>query len=53
MKIKAIRPQIMVAIIILGALAGYGVKFGMEPLAVGGLTGIVALAKDILGGDSA
>ena len=51
--IGKLRPQIMVAIVLLGALSGYALYAGVESLAVGGLTGIVALAKDIIGGDAA
>ena len=51
--IGKLRPQIMVAIIFLGSLSGYGLFMGSEPIAVGGVTGIVALAKDIIGGDTA
>jgi hypothetical protein len=50
--IGLIRPQIMVAIVGLILIGGYALRIGVEPVAVGALTGIVALAKDVLAVDN-
>ena len=47
-----IRPQIFLAVLILGLIALYGVRVGETPVVVGCVTGIVALGKDILAADN-
>jgi len=50
--IGKIRPQIMVALIILGAVAIIGIRGGMVEIAVGSIAGVIALAKDVLSVDA-
>ena len=47
-----IRPQIFLALLILGIVAIYGMNLGLNEVAVGCLTGVVALAKDVLAVDN-
>ena len=47
-----IRPQIFLALCILGIIAIYGISMGLNEIAVGCLTGVVALAKDVLAVDN-
>jgi hypothetical protein len=47
-----LRPQILTAILGLVFLGWYGMANGSEPVAVGALAGIIALAKDVLAVDS-
>lgn len=47
-----LRPQIMVAILGLLVLGLYALRIGSEPVVVGSVTGIVALAKDVLASDN-
>jgi len=47
-----IRPQIFLALCILGIIAIYGIRMGLTEIAVGCLTGVVALAKDVLAVDN-
>jgi hypothetical protein len=46
-----IRPQIFLALSILGVIAFIGVRTGNMEVAIGCITGIVALAKDVLQSD--
>ena len=52
MKIGMTRPQIFLAILGLIFLGGYGLHVSNEPATIGALTGIVALAKDVLSIDN-
>ena len=50
-----IRPQIFLALCILGLVAILGIREGMTEIAVGCIAGVIALAKDVLqsdGGDN-
>ena len=47
-----IRPQIFLALCILGIIGIYGIRMGLTEIAVGCLTGVVALAKDVLAVDN-
>ena len=47
-----IRPQIFLALCILGIIAMYGIRVGLNEVAVGCMAGIIALAKDVLAGDN-
>ena len=47
-----IRPQIFLALCILGILALYGLRVGLNEVAVGCMAGIIALAKDVLAVDN-
>ena len=47
-----IRPQIFLALCILGLVAVLGIREGMTEIAVGCMAGIIALAKDVLQVDS-
>ena len=47
-----IRPQIMVALIILGLVAIIGIRAGLVEIAVGSIAGVIALAKDVLQSDN-
>lgn len=50
--IGRIRPQIMVALLLLGAIGLFALDKGIVEISVGALTGVVALAKDVLQSDS-
>lgn len=43
-----IRPQIFLALCILGLVAVLGIREGMTEIAVGCIAGVIALAKDVL-----
>ena len=47
-----IRPQIFLALCILGVVAVLGIREGRNEIAVGCIAGIIALAKDVLQSDS-
>ena len=47
-----IRPQIFLALCILGIIAIYGIRVGLNEVAVGCMAGIIALAKDVLAVDN-
>ena len=47
-----IRPQIFVALLILGTVAIIGMYKGLNEVTVGCVAGIIALAKDVLQSDS-
>tara|TARA_Y100001951_G_scaffold86962_1_gene77685 strand:+ start:181 stop:336 length:156 start_codon:yes stop_codon:yes gene_type:complete len=47
-----IRPQIFVALLILGTVAIIGMFQGLNEVTVGCVAGIIALAKDVLQSDS-
>jgi len=47
-----IRPQIFLALVILGVVAVLGIREGLNEIAVGCIAGIIALAKDVLQSDS-
>ena len=47
-----IRPQIFLALGILGLIAMYGIRVGLNEVAVGCMAGIIALAKDVLAVDN-
>ena len=47
-----IRPQIFIALLILGAVAVIGMFKGLTEVTVGCVAGIIALAKDVLQSDS-
>ena len=50
--IGKIRPQIFLALCILGVIAIYGIRVGLNEVAVGCMAGIIALAKDVLAVDN-
>ena len=45
------RPQILSAILILGAIAAYGISTGMNEVATGCIGGIIALGMKLLEGE--
>jgi len=47
-----IRPQIFLALVILGVVAVLSMRYGLNEIAVGCIAGIIALAKDVLQSDS-
>jgi hypothetical protein len=47
-----VRPQIMVALCILGLIAILGIRADMVEISVGSMAGIIALAKDVLQSDA-
>jgi hypothetical protein len=47
-----IRPQIFLALCVLGAGMIMGIKYGLTEIAVGCIAGIIALAKDVLQSDA-
>jgi hypothetical protein len=47
-----IRPQIFLAIVLLGAIAVVGIFKSMTEVTVGCVAGIIALSKDVLQSDS-
>ena len=49
--IGKIRPQIFLALCILGTVAVLGVVYDLTEIAVGCIAGIIALAKDVLQSD--
>ena len=50
--IGKIRPQIFLALCILGLVAVLGIREGLNEIAVGCIADIIALAKDVLQSDS-
>ena len=46
--IGKMRPQIFLALLILGIVAMYGMRVGLNEVTVGCIAGIIALAKDVL-----
>ena len=50
--IGKIRPQIFLALCILGIVAMYGMRVGLNEVTVGCIAGIIALAKDVLAVDN-
>ena len=50
--IGLIRPQIFLALVILGVVAILSMRYGLNEIAVGCIAGIIALAKDVLQSDS-
>ena len=50
--IGKVRPQIFLALCILGALAYVGILQGLNEVAVGCIAGVIALAKDVLQSDA-
>ena len=47
-----IRPQIFLALCILGGIAFIGIREGLTEVAVGCIAGVIALAKDVLQSDA-
>ena len=47
-----IRPQIFLALSILGVVAYVSIQHGLTEIAVGCIAGIIALAKDVLQSDA-
>ena len=47
-----IRPQIFLALCLLGAIAIIGIQNGLNEVTVGCIAGIIALSKDVLQSDS-
>ena len=43
-----IRPQIFLALCLLGIIAMYGMRVGLNEVTVGCIAGVIALAKDVL-----
>ena len=50
--IGKIRPQIFLALCVLGAGMLMGIRYDLTEIAVGCIAGIIALAKDVLQSDS-
>jgi hypothetical protein len=50
--IGKIRPQIFLALCILGVVALFGIRHGLNEVTVGCIAGIIALAKDVLAVDA-
>jgi hypothetical protein len=50
--IGKVRPQIFLALTILGLVAVLGIRAGMVEISVGSMAGIIALAKDVLQSDA-
>jgi hypothetical protein len=47
-----VRPQIFLALCILGLIAILGIRADMVEISVGSMAGIIALAKDVLQSDA-
>ena len=47
-----IRPQIFLALCLLGAIAVLGLRAGLNEVTVGCIAGIIALSKDVLQSDA-
>ena len=47
-----IRPQIFLALCVLGLCAVLGIRAGLVEISVGCIAGIIALAKDVLQSDA-
>jgi len=50
--IGKVRPQIFLALTILGIVAYYGIQENLNEVTVGCIAGIIALAKDVLQSDA-
>jgi hypothetical protein len=50
--IGKVRPQIFLALCILGVVAMYGMRVGLNEVTVGCIAGIIALSKDVLQTDA-
>ena len=50
--IGLIRPQIFLALVILGVVGLMGLREGLTEISVGSIAGIIALAKDVLQSDA-
>ena len=50
--IGKVRPQIFLALLILGVVAVLGMSHGLNEVTVGCIAGIIALAKDVLAVDN-
>lgn len=50
--IGKIRPQIFLALCVLGLCAVLGIRAGLVEISVGCIAGIIALAKDVLQSDA-
>ena len=50
--IGKVRPQIFLALCILGLIAVLGIRADMVEISVGSMAGIIALAKDVLQSDA-
>ena len=50
--IGKVRPQIFLALLILGVVATLGIWHGLNEVTVGCIAGIIALAKDVLAVDN-
>ena len=50
--IGKVRPQIFLALCILGLIAYIGIREGLTEVAVGCIAGVIALAKDVLQSDA-
>jgi len=50
--IGKVRPQIFLALCILGLIAILGIRADMVEISVGSMAGIIALAKDVLQSDA-
>jgi ABC-type Na+ efflux pump permease subunit len=48
MFVGKIRPQIFLALCLLGIIAMYGMRVGLNEVTVGCIAGVIALAKDVL-----
>jgi len=47
-----IRPQVLIAILVLGLIAMYGLRIGSTEIAGVSAAGIIALSKDVLQSDA-
>ena len=47
-----VRPQIFLALLMLGIISILAMRAGMNEISVGGIAGIIALAKDVLQSDA-
>jgi hypothetical protein len=47
-----IRPQVFLAIAVLGAIAGYGLFMGAKEISGVAAAGIIALSKDVITSDA-
>ena len=47
-----IRPQIFLALCLLGAIAIYSIRVNLTEVSVGCIAGIIALSKDVLQSDA-
>ena len=50
--IGKVRPQIFLALLILGIVAVLGMSHGLNEVTVGCIAGVIALAKDVLAVDN-